>query len=118
MSEVDLVVVLRIKPGRLDDFKVAAQALIERSSGEPGTLRYDWHLSDDAIHCLNLERFSSADAWVEHDANVAELIPKVQETAEFVSFAFIGEASDEAHRALASKNADRYGYFAGVARGS
>jgi quinol monooxygenase YgiN len=48
MSEVTVVVELRIEPGRVDDFKAAAQAFVARTQTEIGTLRYDWHVNDDA----------------------------------------------------------------------
>lgn len=52
-----LVVEFDIPAGRVADFEAATAPIIEATSAEAGTLRYDWYLSEDGLRGLNLERF-------------------------------------------------------------
>ena len=75
MPQITLIPTFEIKPGRLDDFKTAAAAIIARTSQEPDCLRYDQYLSADGTRMVNIEIFKDADAFVYHNRNVADLVP-------------------------------------------
>lgn len=101
MAEVTLIPVFEIKPGRLEDFTVAAAALIERSATEPDTLRYDQHLSADGTRMVNIEVFRDADAFVFHNRNVADLVPALVEAGPIAHIDVIGEVNDALRQELA-----------------
>ena len=82
MAETTLLVDFEIKPGKLEDFKAAAEALFARTQGEPGTLRYEYFLSDDGARNVNIEVFKDADAFVFHNRNVADLVPALLEAVD------------------------------------
>jgi quinol monooxygenase YgiN len=95
MGEITLIPVFEVKPGRLDDFKAAAAAIIERTSQEPDTLRYDQFLSADGSRMVNIEVFKDADAFVYHNRNVADLVPALFDAGPLVHLEVIGEPSEE-----------------------
>ncbi len=116
MAELTLIVEFEIKPGRTEDFKVAAQALIDASNEEPGTLRYDWHISEDGRRDVNLELFKDSDAFLAHDRHVAALVPALLETATLTDFSVLGDASGEVHAQLIETATGYFGRFSGIDR--
>jgi quinol monooxygenase YgiN len=104
VGEVTLVPVFEIKPGRTEDFKVAAAALIERTSGEPDTLRYEQNLSADGLRCVNIEVFRDADAFVHHNRNVADLVDALFDAGPVVHVDVIGEVNDALREELGFAN--------------
>lgn len=105
MSEVTLVPVFEIKPGRTEDFRAAAARIIERVNGEPDTLRYEQFLSADGLRCVNIEVFADADAFVFHNRNVADLVPALFEAGPVAHVDVIGEVNDALREELAFANA-------------
>lgn len=104
MGEVTLIPVFEIKPGRTEDFKVAAAALIERTNGEPDTLRYEQNLSADGLRCVNIEVFRDADAFVHHNRNVADLVDALFDAGPVVHVDVIGEVNDALREELGFAN--------------
>ena len=104
MGEVTLVPVFEIKPGRTEDFKAAAATLIERTNGEPGTLRYEQNLSADGLRCVNIEVFRDADAFVYHNRNVADLVDALFDAGPVVHVDVIGEVNDALRQELGFTN--------------
>ena len=102
MSEVTLIPVFEVKAGRLEEFKVAAAALIERTDREPDTLRYDQHLSADGSRMVNIEVFRDADAFVFHNRNVADLVPALTDAGPLVHIDVIGDVNDDLRAELAN----------------
>jgi quinol monooxygenase YgiN len=48
---VSWVLEVSIKPGQLDTFKALAEDLVQSTRTEPGTLAYEWFLSEDNSSC-------------------------------------------------------------------
>jgi quinol monooxygenase YgiN len=94
MAEVTLIPVFEVKPGRVDDFRAAAAKVMERTSGEPNTLRYDQYLSVDGTRMVNIEVFKDADAFVFHNRNVADLVPELFDAGPVVHLDVIGETNE------------------------
>lgn len=116
MGQVTLVVEFAIKPGRLDDFTAAAHALIARTSEEPGTLRYDWHISEDGRQGVNLEQFEDAAAFLVHHRHVSDLVAAIGDAADQDRFHVIGEVSDEARSELTDTATGYFQLFGGLER--
>lgn len=116
MGEVTLIPVFEVKPGRLDDFKAAAARLIERTNGEPDTLRYDQYLSDDGTRMVNIEVFRDADAFVYHNRNVADLVPALMDAGPVVHIDVIGEVNDALRAELAGNDLAFLGQIGGIDR--
>jgi len=73
----------------------------QRVNGEPGTLRYEQYLSDDGRRAINLEVFRDADAFVDHNRNVADLVPALFDAGPVVHLDVIGEVNDAMREELA-----------------
>jgi len=100
MAETMLVVDIAIKPGKTEDFRKAAHALFERTQAEPGTLRYDYFISDDGTRNINVEVFKDAAAFVAHNHNAAPLVPALLDAGDIVRIDVVGDQSDELYAEL------------------
>jgi len=116
MEEVTLIPVFEIKPGRTDDFKAAAAALIARTKEEPNTLRYDQYLSHDGSRMVNIEVFRDADAFVFHNRNVADLVPALFDAGPVVHIDVIGEVNDAFREELAGNDLTYLGQLGSIDR--
>ncbi len=116
MATTTLFVEFDIKPGRTDDFKVAAEALFARTQSEPETLRYEYFLSADGSRNVNIEVFTDADAFVFHNRNVADLVPALFDCLDKVRIAVMGDANDDLWAELAAIETTYYERLGGVTR--
>ncbi len=58
---------MQVQAGRLDDLKVLmAEMAAATEKNEPGTLDYEWSLSDDGTTCDLFERYEDASAALTH----------------------------------------------------
>jgi quinol monooxygenase YgiN len=58
---------LLVKDGQGDALRELMAEMVEATQrDEPGTLNYEWHLSDDAARCHIYERYADADAALVH----------------------------------------------------
>jgi quinol monooxygenase YgiN len=105
VGEVILIAVFEIKPGRSEDFKAAMARVIERTNEEPDTLRYDQHLSVDGRRCIGIEVFRDADAFVNHNRNVADLVGDLFDAGPLTHVDVIGEVNDALRDELALADA-------------
>jgi len=80
MAQTTLLVEFDIKPGKTEAFKAATKAIFAKTQEEPGTLRYEYFLSDDGTSNMNIEVFEDADAFVYHNRNMADVVPALFET--------------------------------------
>lgn len=111
-----LFVEFDIKPGRTEDFKAAAKPLFAKTQEEPGTLRYEYFLSDDGSSNVNIEVFEDADAFVFHNRNVADLVPALFDCLDKVRIAVIGDANDDLWAELADIETVHYQRLGGIIR--
>ena len=73
MSRFEVHARLKVREGRLADFKrQAAEMMRQTREKDSGTLAYDWFLSSDGTECEVREVYVDADALVEHALNVRE----------------------------------------------
>jgi len=111
-----LIVDIAIKPGRLEDFKAAAATLRELSSSEPGTLRYDWYISEDGTRQVTVEEFADSAAFVAHNEHAAPAVPALLETADVTAAQVLGDVDDEARERLKALAAVHFGFEGGLDR--
>lgn len=65
---------MKIRPGKLEEFKRQARMIIaEANTKDPGTLQYDWFLSSDNTECEVRETYESSDAFLSHVGNIGML---------------------------------------------
>ncbi len=91
-SEVRFVIEIQVHdvPG----FKEAVERCVELSRDEPGTLRYDWFLDEEAGSARLVESYESVDAVLAHARGpvFSEAGPLLLETCTFVAMDAYGDA--------------------------
>ena len=105
---VQLIIDVTIDEGKLTAFEEIAQAMIVETQKEPGTLAYDWYLSDDRKRCRVVEIYADADGVLEHLTGPAvnELVPKLLETSKFDGVEVYGNPGPKAAEILAGFGAE------------
>lgn len=116
MAGTTLLVEFDIKPGRTDDFKVAARGLFAKTQEEPDTLRYEYFLSDDGKKNISIEVFRDADAFVFHNRHVADLMPALAETLDGFRIAVIGDVNAGLWAELADVDTMHHDRLGGIER--
>ena len=72
MQELQMTTRMRLRAGRLEQFKRQALACIQQAaSKDVGLLRYDWLISRDGVTCEVREAYTGSEALLLHRANLA-----------------------------------------------
>ena len=103
MSEnVYWVMAATVKDGKLEDFKALLRELVsEKRTSEPGTLNYEWTLSEDARTCHIYERFADSAAVLAHLAGFPGFAERFMAVLAPTDFVVYGDPSAEVREALA-----------------
>jgi quinol monooxygenase YgiN len=73
MSEFEVRARLKVREGRLEEFKrQAAEMMRQTREKDTRTLAYDWFLSKDGTECEVREAYEDPDGFVEHAFNVRQ----------------------------------------------
>lgn len=115
-NKVHLNVSLAIHEGKLGQFQAIAREMVEATRKEPGTLRYEWFLSNDGKRCQLIETYSDDDALLAHFAGPAmqEGVPKMLNTAEVTSFEVYGNPGPKARETLSDFGAEIFLFWHGL----
>jgi quinol monooxygenase YgiN len=80
MTEVRGIARLKIRPGKLEEFKrVAARCVESVRTKDTGTLQYELYLNDDQTEGIALESYRDFAALRDHIANLGDLMRAMQE---------------------------------------
>jgi quinol monooxygenase YgiN len=95
MSEFEVRARLRVREGKLEEFKRhAADMMRQTRDQDTGTLAYDWFLSEDGTQCEVREAYVDPDALVEHAFHVREAREALFATSAYDhQMAFYGDPS-------------------------
>lgn len=94
-TELRAIVRFRFHEGDVEAFKrLSAQCVEIVRSRDTGTLQYDTYFNDDETEAIVLERFTDADALIQHSENLAHLTDAIIATGS-VSGELLGELSPE-----------------------
>ncbi len=109
---------ININEGELDNFKALMKEMVDATkANEPGTMNYEWFVSDDEKTCHIYERYADSAATMTHLAsfgqNFAERFLAAVAPARFVVY---GNPNDEVRAALAGFGAVHMSQIAGFAR--
>ncbi len=109
---------LAIKDGQLENFKALAEEMAAATeANEPGTVNYQWYISDDNKTGHIFERFTDSAAAMAHlgafGQNFAE---RFMATLDLVRFEVYGNPSDEVKDAIAGMGAVTMKPLTGYAR--
>lgn len=81
-------------PGRRDDFIAAAKALAAATADEPGTLKYEWYVTEpDGF--VAIEEYVDAAAAFAHNAHCEQLLATAFELADLTGLQLHGDITPE-----------------------
>mmetsp|Transcript_18606 Transcript_18606/g.33698 ORF Transcript_18606/g.33698 Transcript_18606/m.33698 type:complete len:152 (+) Transcript_18606:144-599(+) len=99
LGENDIYYVCKytIQQGKLQDVKALADVMTRDTKKlEPGTLAYEWHISEDETECHVLQLYESSDALMTHIKGVFHKYKtSVAECLTFQSLEIYGAASEK-----------------------
>lgn len=114
---VSWVVEVDVKPGELENFRALMGEMVENTKKEPGTLAYEWFISDDGKSCHIYERYADSAATLTHLAGFgskwAERFMGCVDIRRLVTY---GSPSAELVPALKEIGSEFLGPFGGFAR--
>ena len=105
-----------IVPGQLDNFRAVARDLIAATEPEPGTLGYEWALSDDGTLCHIYERYKNPDALVAHVQGFGAFAERFMQACRPIRFHVYGTPTDEVKAALADLGPVYFSLLGGFSR--
>ncbi len=65
-GQVSLVLQCAVKDGQLDTFKELMEEMVAGTNDEPGTLNYEWFISEDGSTVHIYEKYADSEATVKH----------------------------------------------------
>ncbi len=110
---------LTIGDGNVEAFKSMAKDIIAAvESTEPGTLSYEWHITENGKTCFVDEWYDGAEAGLAHlNGEAPKMLPKLLEISEFTSLKVLCDiSSPELTEKLASFGACFAGHTGGFTR--
>jgi quinol monooxygenase YgiN len=73
MSQLELIAHMKIRPGRLEQFKARAAELVRLTRElDTKTLRYDWFIDEAGMQCEVHELYQSEQGLIEHNHHIME----------------------------------------------
>jgi quinol monooxygenase YgiN len=105
-----------IHPGKLEDFRTVANDLIAKTESEPGTLGYEWNLSEDHTTCHIYERYWNAEALLTHVQSFGAFATRFMAACHPTRFHVYGPANDAVKAALADLNPVYFSDLGGFSR--
>ena len=114
---VSWLLAVSVKEGQLEAFRSLMEETVASTSNEPGTLIYEWAVSDDNATVEIYERYIDSAATMVHlgsfGANFGE---RFFGAVDPISFHVYGNPDDATREALAGAGAEFLGPFGGFAR--
>jgi quinol monooxygenase YgiN len=121
MSKLEVSARMRIRKGKLDDFKQqAAECIRETKEKDTKTLRYDWFVSSDGTACEIREAYDSSERLIKHHWHISDALNKLfSEFADNHEVTVYGDASPQLIETANARMKDRikwYSFLQGLER--
>lgn len=115
---VRLTVVFVVNEGQIDAFKAIALEMTEGAQAEPGTLGYEWFVSNDGQRFTLLETYADIAAIEAHFLGpvVQQLVPKIGAVSSIDGFEFFGDPGPKVSALAAKSGASFHQYSLGIDR--
>jgi quinol monooxygenase YgiN len=114
---VSWVVEVDIKPGELENFRTLMGEMVENTKQEPGTLAYEWFISDDGKSCHIYERYTDSPATMTHLAGFgSKWAERFMGCVDVTRLVVYGSPSDDVKQGTSEIGAQFLGPFGGFAR--
>lgn len=116
-NHVSWVIELAVKPDQLDPFKQLMEEMVAGTSGEPGTLNYEWYISDDESTIHIFEKYDSSESMITHvNGFLAKWAARFMECVEPTRFVVYGSPNEPARQLLAAFGGTYLAPLGGFAR--
>jgi quinol monooxygenase YgiN len=116
-EHVSWVLEVTVKPGQLDTFKELMDEMVAGTSTEPGTLNYEWYISDDESTIHLFEKYATSEAMITHVSGFLEKwAGRFMESVDPTRFIVYGDPSAEARDLLAAWRGRYLAPWGGFAR--
>ncbi len=117
-GNVHWVLEVAIKDGELGNFKTLMAEMVEATqANEPGTLNYEWFISQDEKTCHIYERYADSDATRVHLGSFAEhFAGRFMGMATPGKFTLYGDPDDQIREALKGMGAIEMAQIGGFVR--
>ncbi len=89
---VTIVPYLKIRSGKMQEFKTLAERFVEKSKSETGCLYYGWSFNGDTVFCR--EGYKDAESALAHLENVGALLSELQKVADIARLEIHGMESE------------------------
>jgi quinol monooxygenase YgiN len=96
-----------IQPGQLDNFRAVVKEMVESTqANEPGTMNYEYFISDDGTYCNIYERYADSAAIMKHLGAIREKFSdRFFPTFETKRLTVYGNPDDEVRRTFSAMGA-------------
>jgi quinol monooxygenase YgiN len=107
-----------IRQGKLEELKALMNEMVDATrANEPGTLNYEWTISEDDRFCTLYERFADSQAAIAHIRTfMKSFAPRFMGCLEPRKLVGHGQPSEELKKALLGMNAKFMKPFGGFSR--
>ncbi len=118
MSEtVSWLLMLAVKPGELEEFEDLMTEMVAHTRSEPGTLAYEWFVSDDGSEVHLYERYIDSAAAMAHLIGFGKHFAQRFTAATDQKAMYVyGNPDETLRRAVSSPTTEFVGPFGGFAR--
>ena len=116
-GQVSWVVQCTVKDGQQDAFKELMEEMVAGTSEEPGTVNYEWFISEDGSTVHIYEKYADSDATVKHVQGFMEKwARRFMDCVEVSGFTTYGNPDEEAREIIAPFGGKVLGTWGGFAR--
>ena len=116
---IDFQIDLKVADGQLETFKGLVTEMISFiKTEEPGTLIYNWYISETIHKGTLLERYKNNQAAIKHVNNFVsgKYVDRLMSICTFESITILGDASDELKETLKDFTEDFRNHIGGFVR--
>ena len=93
-TTVTIVPYLKVRPGKMQEFKALCERFVEKTKTEAGCLYYGFSFNGDVAFCR--EGYKNADAALAHLENVGALLAEMPNLSDFVRIEIHGPEAEVA----------------------
>ncbi len=116
-GQVSWVVQCAVKDGQLDAFKELMEEMVAGTSEEPGTINYEWFISEDGSAVHIYEKYADSEATVTHVKGFMEKwARRFMESVDVTGFAAYGNPDEAARAVIKPFGGKLLGTWGGFAR--
>lgn len=105
-----------IHDGKVDALKALTESFVAQTRNEPGTLAYQWSISEDNSTLHIYERYTDSDAALAHLGAIGPLLPKISELVTITGIDCYGAPAEAFRQAVAEMPFNFFGTYAGFHR--